>query len=256
VKKTKGLFPEKYLWKGEVFSGTVNHAHISGYAGLRRPTRERLKVNRDEKTALSLFLRRKECWKTTILCKFLCLLTFTLIVFVPYKFWLGIVYEIVVINRGEIMRRNLTIYILISIVMLSCTRVEVLGWETDFKKALATAKASGKYIMLDFSGSDWCGWCKKLEKEVFSQDAFKDFAEKNLVCLLVDFPRKKKQTRGLKQRNRDLATKYGIQGYPTIIILSPDGEPVGKTGYLQGGSRKYVQHLNEIIERHNQTRKD
>lgn len=148
------------------------------------------------------------------------------------------------------MRRNLTIYILISIVMLYCTRAEALDWETDFKKALATAKASGKYIMLDFSGSDWCGWCIKLEKEVFSQDAFKDFAEKNLVCLLVDFPRKKKQTRELKQQNRDLATKYGIRGYPTIIILSSDGEPVGKTGYLHGGSKNYVQHLNEIIERH------
>ena len=148
------------------------------------------------------------------------------------------------------MRKNLAIYILISIVMLYCTRLEALDWETDFEIASLTTKASGKYMLLDFSGSDWCGWCKKLEKEVFSQDAFKDFAEKNLVCVLVDFPQKKKQTRGLKQRNRDLATKYGIQGYPTIIILSPDGKPVGKTGYLQGGSSKYVQHLNEIIERH------
>jgi len=148
------------------------------------------------------------------------------------------------------MRRNLTIYILISIVMLYCTRVEALDWETDFKKALATAKASGKYIMLDFSGSDWCGWCKKLEKEVFSQDAFKDFTEKNLVCVLVDFPRRIEQTREQKQQNWNLATKYGIKGYPTIIILSPDGKPVGNTGYLHGGSRNYVQHLNEIIERH------
>ena len=134
--------------------------------------------------------------------------------------------------------------------MLYCTRVEALDWETDLEIASLTTKASGKYMLLDFSGSDWCGWCKKLEKEVFSQDAFKDFAEKNLVCLLVDFPQKKNQTRGLKQRNRDLAIKYGIQGYPTIIILSPDGEPVGKTGYLHGGSKNYVQHLNEIIERH------
>ena len=134
--------------------------------------------------------------------------------------------------------------------MMYCTRAEALDWETDFKKASSAAKASGKYIMLDFSGSDWCGWCKKLEKEVFSQDTFKDFAEKNLVCVLVDFPRKKKQTGELKQQNRDLATKYGIQGYPTIIILSPGGEPVAMTGYLQGGSRNYVQHLNEIIERH------
>ncbi|MGR3301824.1 MAG: thioredoxin family protein [Candidatus Scalindua sp.] len=148
------------------------------------------------------------------------------------------------------MRRSFAIYILISIVMLYCSRVEALDWETDFKKALAAAKTSDKYIMLDFSGSDWCGWCIKLEKEVFSQDAFKDFAEKNLMCVVVDFPQKKKQTGELKQQNRDLATKYGILGYPTIIILSPDGEPVGKTGYLQGGSKNYVQHLNEIIERH------
>ncbi len=148
------------------------------------------------------------------------------------------------------MRRNIAIYILISIVMLYCTKVEALDWETDFKKASSAAKASGKYIMLDFSGSDWCGWCIKLEKEVFTQDTFKDFAEKNLVCVLVDFPRKKKQTGELKQQNRDLATKYGIRGYPTIIILSPDEEPVGMTGYLQGGSRNYAQHLNEIIERH------
>ncbi|MFQ5688177.1 MAG: thioredoxin family protein [Candidatus Scalindua sp.] len=154
------------------------------------------------------------------------------------------------------MRRNLAIYILIAIAILYCTKVEALEWKTDFKKALATAKASGKYIMLDFSGSDWCGWCIKLEKEVFSQDAFKDFAEKNLVCVLVDFPRNKKQTGEQKLQNRKLATKYGIQGYPTIIILDPNEEPVAKTGYLQGGSKNYAQHLNEIIERHNQTLRD
>jgi hypothetical protein len=76
VKKTKGLFPEKYLWKGEVCSRTANYAHISGYAGLRRPTRKRLKAMRDKKTALSLFLRRKECRKTTILYNFITLLHF------------------------------------------------------------------------------------------------------------------------------------------------------------------------------------
>jgi hypothetical protein len=67
VKKTKGLFPGKYLWKREVCSGTVNYAHISDYAGLKRPTGKPLKTTRDEKTVLSLFLRRKECCKTTII---------------------------------------------------------------------------------------------------------------------------------------------------------------------------------------------
>ena len=125
--------------------------------------------------------------------------------------------------------------LILIIVMLCYSKTEAKEWRTDFKDAAAAAKASGKYILLDFSGSDWCGWCMKLEKEVFSQDAFKDFAEKNLVCVLVDFPHSIKQTKKLKQQNKDLAQKYGVKGFPTIIILSPDGKPVGKTGYLQGG---------------------
>jgi protein disulfide-isomerase len=138
--------------------------------------------------------------------------------------------------------------ILIVIVMLCSSKSEATNWETDFEKALSDAKTSGKYILLDFSGSDWCGWCIRLEKEVFSQDAFKDFAEENLVCVLVDFPRAKEQTEKLKQQNLDLARKHSIRGYPTIIILSPDGKPVGQTGYLQGGPWEYARHLKEIID--------
>ncbi len=146
------------------------------------------------------------------------------------------------------MKKYFVISILMVIVMLCCSKSEATNWETDFEKASTTAKASDKYMLLDFSGSDWCGWCIRLEKEVFSQDAFKDFAEENLVCVLVDFPRAKVQTGELKQQNLDLARKYEIKGYPTIIVLSPDGKPVGKTGYLQGGPWEYARHLKEIIE--------
>ncbi len=146
------------------------------------------------------------------------------------------------------MKKYFVISILMVIVMLCCSKSEATNWETDFEKASTTAKASDKYMLLDFSGSDWCGWCIRLEKEVFSQDAFKDFAEKNLVCVLVDFPRAKVQTGELKQQNLDLARKYEIKGYPTIIVLSPDGKPVGKTGYLQGGPWEYARHLKKIIE--------
>jgi len=145
------------------------------------------------------------------------------------------------------MRKCFITSILIVISMLYCSKTEATNWETDFKKASSAAKASGKYILLDFSGSDWCGWCIRLEKEVFSQDAFKDFAEKNLVCVLVDFPRAKEQTEELKHQNLDLERKYDIKGYPTIIILSPDGKPVAKTGYLQGGPWEYARHLKKII---------
>lgn len=146
------------------------------------------------------------------------------------------------------MRKFFVASILTVIVMLCCSKSEAINWETDFVKASATAKASGKYMLLDFSGSDWCGWCMRLEKEVFSQDAFKDFAEENLICVLVDFPRAKEQAEELKKQNLDLARKYAIKGYPTIIILSPDGKPVGITGYLQGGPWEYARHLKGIID--------
>jgi len=146
------------------------------------------------------------------------------------------------------MKKYLISSILIVIVMLCCSKTDATNWETDFKKASSAAKVSGKYMLLDFSGSDWCGWCIRMEKEVFSQDAFKDFAKKNLVCVLVDFPRAKEQSKELKQQNMDLARKYDIKGYPTIIILSPDGKSVAKTGYLQGGPWEYARHLKKIIE--------
>ncbi|MFQ5962818.1 MAG: thioredoxin family protein [Candidatus Scalinduaceae bacterium] len=148
------------------------------------------------------------------------------------------------------MRKRLVTCLGITIMVLFCVRAEAIEWETDFEKALSAARTSGKYILLDFSGSDWCGWCMKLEKEVFNKDDFKNFAREHLVCVLVDFPRQKKQSKKLKQQNWELAKKYGIRGYPTVIMLSPEGELVGKTGYLQGGPRMYAQHLKEIIVKH------
>lgn len=148
----------------------------------------------------------------------------------------------------NIMKKYFATSILIVIAMLYCSKTEAANWETDFVKASLDARASGKYMLLDFSGSDWCGWCIRLEKEVFSQDAFKDYAKENLVSVLVDFPRAKNQSKELIQQNLELVRKYEIKGYPTIIVLSPNGEPVAKTGYLQGGPWEYVRHLKKIIE--------
>ena len=136
------------------------------------------------------------------------------------------------------------------IIMMMALNVEAKNWETDFQKASASAKESGKYLLLDFSGSDWCGWCIKLEKEVFKKSVFKKYAKDNLVCVLLDFPKNKKQSKKLKKQNAELAKTYGIRGYPTVIVLSPDGELVDKTGYKKGGPKVYVKHLIEIIAKH------
>ena len=133
-------------------------------------------------------------------------------------------------------------------VMLCGLTAQAGEWETDFAKASAAAKAGQKYMLLDFSGSDWCIWCIRLEKEVFSTKDFQQYAAKNLVCVLLDFPHAKTLSAELKQQNADLAEKYQIKGYPTVILLNPDGKLVGETGYQEGGGKKYVEHLQGIID--------
>lgn len=121
------------------------------------------------------------------------------------------------------------------------------AWLTDFEKAKKTAAAEDQVILADFSGSDWCGWCIKLDEEVFSKDAFKDYAKENLVLFLADFPRRTEQDAETKKQNRALADKYGIRGFPTVLILDAEGAVLAKTGYRRGGPEAYVKHLRELI---------
>lgn len=123
-------------------------------------------------------------------------------------------------------------------------------WMDNFEEAKAKAKAENRFMVLDFTGSDWCGWCIKLDKEVFDTSDFKLYAAKNLVLVELDFPRRKKLSNDLQKQNYELQKKYGITGYPTIIVLDPNGEQVGRTGYQKGGPKKYVEHLQEIIKPH------
>jgi len=153
-------------------------------------------------------------------------------------------------RREAVMKRTGLMGLVFVSVVLFCLGAEAKDWETDFEKASARAKEAGKYMLLDFSGSDWCGWCIKLDKEVFSKNAFQKFAKANLVCVMLDFPRAKPQSNKLKKQNKALAEKYGIRGFPTVLILSPDGDPVERTGYQRGGPEKYVEHLTEIIDKH------
>ena len=119
------------------------------------------------------------------------------------------------------------------------------GWLDDLEKAKEQAKTGGKRILLDFTGSDWCGWCKKLDAEVFSTQEFKDYAAKHLVLVEVDFPHGFKLPDAVTKQNEALAKKYQISGYPTIIITSPSGVKKGQLGYMEGGPKAFIKALEK-----------
>ena len=120
-------------------------------------------------------------------------------------------------------------------------RAAELTWQTDFAVASKQAAQEHKYILLDFTGSDWCPWCIKMDKEVFDQSQFSDFAVKNLVLVKVDFPRKAAQSPAEKNQNEELAKKYAIEGFPTYILLDSNGKEVRRqVGYLQGGVTAFI----------------
>ena len=125
------------------------------------------------------------------------------------------------------------------------------GWTEDFEAAKQQAAKEGKLILMDFSGSDWCGWCRKMDAEVFTKDRFVREASKKFVLVSVDSPRDKSILSALaRKQNSALAEKYEVRGYPTVVIVDPDGKEVKRhSGYRAGGPNGYLKYLRELTRR-------
>jgi thioredoxin-related protein len=120
------------------------------------------------------------------------------------------------------------------------------GWITSYEQGQQEAKANNKLVLLDFTGSDWCGWCKLLDREVFSKPQFKEYASRNLVLVEVDFPKSKTMSDAIRIQNVQLAQRYQVQNFPTIIVLNGDGQIVGALGYMKGGPDAFIAVLEKI----------
>jgi thioredoxin-related protein len=121
------------------------------------------------------------------------------------------------------------------------------NWLHDYGKAQEEAKANHKLLLLNFTGSDWCGWCIKFDKDVLSQPKFKDFAHENLVLVELDFPRRKSQPVEEKKQNVQLAQQYEVLGFPTIVVLNSNGQKVWQfDGYFSGGPDAFIEQLQKL----------
>lgn len=124
-----------------------------------------------------------------------------------------------------------------------------LAWTENLEQAIEVAKNEDKNILINFTGSDWCKWCFKLDGEVFSKKKFAEYADEKLVLVKLDFPKKIKQSEEQINYNENLRRKYGVRGYPTIVLLNKNGEIVNVTGYQPGGAEKYVEHIEKIYNK-------
>ena len=139
--------------------------------------------------------------------------------------------------------KKLLIAMIVASVWLQSQAAE-LNWGTSVPKALAQAKTDKKMVLLDFTGSDWCSWCIKFDKETLSKDKFADYAKAHLELVTLDYPNKKPQSDELKAANAALQTKYKIEGFPTLILLNADGKEVWRqVGYLPGGPEAFIAKL-------------
>jgi len=119
-----------------------------------------------------------------------------------------------------------------------------LPWQTDLPKALAAAKMENKMVLLDFTGSDWCSWCIKFDKEALSTEKFADYAKTHLELVTLDFPNTTPQSPELKAANAALQKKYAVEGFPTFVLVNADGNELGRqVGYASGGPEAFIAKL-------------
>ena len=142
---------------------------------------------------------------------------------------------------------------LILSLLFSMTTVTLPGWTTNMNAAMKTAKKENKYILLNFSGSDWCIPCMKLEQDIFNSADFIKYADNNLILVNADFPRKSKSQLSKEQQklNDAVADKYNPQGsFPLTLLLDADGNKMKVwDGYYKDGPQKFIAEINDIIKK-------
>lgn len=137
---------------------------------------------------------------------------------------------------------------------LVATQAQELKWHTDVREAIALGNKEHKPLLLFFTGSDWCGWCIRLQKEVLKTPEFTKWAKEKVVLVELDYPRSVPQSPEVKQQNFELQNAFGVQGYPTVYFATAatkDGkvnfQGLGKTGYVPGGPVAWLEVANGIL---------
>jgi thioredoxin-related protein len=157
--------------------------------------------------------------------------------------------------KNKIMKKYISILLLFLSINVFSQEGD-LEWHTDLNKAIEISIESEKPLFMFFTGSDWCGWCIRLQKEVFFKPDFVKWAKENLVLVELDFPRRKKLEESLKKQNENLRQMFAVRGYPTGWFVVPEIEEnkvnfkrLGSQGYVAGGPKNWIDGANKILSK-------
>ena len=151
--------------------------------------------------------------------------------------------------------KHLLIVVLVALSLNGFAQQKALVWHTDVNKAIELSVKTEKPLFMFFTGSDWCGWCKRLVKEVFVKPEFAAWTTKNVVLVELDFPRRTKLPEATQKQNRELGQMFGVRGYPSIWLVTPEVtagkvnfNKLGSQGYVAGGPKAWIAGANKILK--------
>jgi len=158
-------------------------------------------------------------------------------------------------NLYNVQQMKKLIFITFFFIGINVAQAQDLKWHTDVKEAISVSNKQKKPMLLFFTGSDWCGWCIRLQNEVLKTPEFIKWAKKNVVLVELDYPRRVAQSDNLKKQNAELQQAFGIQGFPTVFFakatVNKEGrvnfEGLGSTGYVAGGPTAWLAVADPMI---------
>jgi len=140
---------------------------------------------------------------------------------------------------------------------INVSQAQELKWYTNVKEAITVSNKEKKPMLLFFTGSDWCGWCIRLQNEVLKTPEFSKWAKESVILVELDYPRRTAQSDELKQQNNELQQVFGIQGFPTVYFanakVNKEGkvnfEGLGSTGYVAGGPAAWIATAEPFVKK-------
>lgn len=129
------------------------------------------------------------------------------------------------------------------------TQSNGVTWHQNLDQARAQAAREGKLLFILFTGKDWCVWCRRLDEEILSSDAFQQWAEGQLVCVELDYPRRGQQAEWLAAQNKQALADYrsDVTSYPTVLLVNPQGDVLLRKGYEPGGAANWLEQVRRDL---------